>query len=56
MLASAEIEFKLEKEPTASMSADIFTKAFHEKSKWNAVRELINVIDFTNIEIKLTPA
>ena len=37
-------EFRLEKEPTDSMCADIFTKPFLEFAKWEKVLDLINII------------
>ena len=45
-------EFQFEKEPTASMSADLFTNGFLEASKWKAVCDLINVVGFSKIKLK----
>ena len=36
--------------PSDKMRADIFTKAFHHKDKWNLARTLINVLDPGEIE------
>ena len=47
-------EFRLEKEPTDSMCADIFTKPFLEFAKWEKVLDLINITDFS--KIKITPS
>ena len=36
------------------MRADIFTKAFHQKDKWTAARQLINILDPSELRKQIT--
>ncbi|MDO7742030.1 MAG: hypothetical protein MUP94_10135, partial [Flavobacteriales bacterium] len=36
------------------MRADIFTKAFHQKDKWTAARQLINILDPSELHKQIT--